>query len=160
MQPFIGFFNLTGVAQTYPEVAGIVDYAAALAFEIRYVRLTNSYTVTLQFKNGTADNDFRTLNMFGSSDAAYPLSQFVSRLQVWVVKGGAYIVKLTSSLQPYSVDNLTQWCQMCNNTKTRGCDAIYALNQTTTQLRALQSGGSSSISSTAAGFIGMYSEAG
>ncbi|KAL7004450.1 hypothetical protein EMMF5_006001 [Cystobasidiomycetes sp. EMM_F5] len=82
LAPFIGVFNLTGVAQTYPEVAGIVDYAAALAFEIRYVQLTNSYTVTMQFKNGTYDSDFRTLNMFGSSDAAYPLAQFISKLQV------------------------------------------------------------------------------
>lgn len=81
-KPFIGLFNLTGAAQDSPQLAGVVNYAAAAAFEIRKETTTNSYTVTLQFKNGTDDADFVPYTMFGSSDPAYDLESFTNQLSV------------------------------------------------------------------------------
>lgn len=68
------------MAQTYPELAGIVNYASAVAFEVR--QNGDTATVTLNFKNGTDDSDFKAYNMFGSNEAAYPLDKFKETLQV------------------------------------------------------------------------------
>ena len=73
---------MTGVAQTYPQLAGVVDYAAAVALEVRQGSGNDNFTITLNFKNGTNDADFTIYNMFGSSDAAYPLDQFTKTLEV------------------------------------------------------------------------------
>lgn len=73
---------MTGVAQTYPQLAGVVDYAAAMALEVRQGSGSEDFTVTMVFKNGTNDADFTTYNLFGSSDAAYPLDHFSSTLGV------------------------------------------------------------------------------
>lgn len=81
-KPFISLFNMTGVAQTYPQLAGVVDYAAAMALEVRQGSGSEDFTVTMVFKNGTNDADFTTYNLFGSSDAAYPLDHFSSTLGV------------------------------------------------------------------------------
>lgn len=85
-KPFISLFNMTQVAQTYPEVAGVVNYAAALAFEIRRETVTNSYTVTLNFKNGSEVADFTAYNMFGSGSPAYSLDEFVQRMEVSLIQ--------------------------------------------------------------------------
>jgi len=135
-KPFISLFNMTGVAQSYPALAGVVDYAAAVALEVRQDSTTNSYTVTLNFRNGTSDSDFAAYNMFGSSSPAYPLDDLIS------------------TLSPHAVSSLGQWCNECQNTYSRGCDTIYALNETTEYTGPASTLGRHHVSPLAAGFIG------
>lgn len=54
---------MTGIAAGQPEVAGVVNYAAALAFELRKDTVSQRYSLSLLFKNGTDDADFRTMTM-------------------------------------------------------------------------------------------------
>lgn len=98
-KPFISLFNMTGVAQTYPQLAGVVDYAAAMALEVRQGSGSNDYTVTMNFKNGTNDADFTSYNLFGSNDAAYPLDDFVSTLEVSLRRSNEFIADGTSALR-------------------------------------------------------------
>merc|ERR1712093_399545 len=135
-KPFISLFNMTGVAQSYPALAGVVDYAAAVALEVRQDSTTNSYTVTLNFRNGTSDSDFAAYNMFGSSSPAYPLDDLIS------------------TLSPHAVSSPGQWCNECQNTYSRGCDTIYALNETTEYTGPASTLGRHHVSPLAAGFIG------
>ena len=59
----------------------IVDYAAAVAFEIRQPSNGGDTFVRFQFKNGTNDDEFKTYNFFnGTSDVK--LSTFVNTLSV------------------------------------------------------------------------------
>jgi hypothetical protein len=99
-KPFISLFNMTGVAQTYPQLAGIgeiaccliechhieadrrfsVNYASAIVFEVREPASGNDALIRMLFKNGTEDA-FNTYNMFGES-GDIPLSEFKAKLLV------------------------------------------------------------------------------
>ena len=89
-------FNLTGVTQQNPQLATIggrhlesqilqltgahlVDYAAAVAYEIR--ASSNGPVIRFLFKNGTTETDFTPYHMFGA-DGDVALSDFVARLSV------------------------------------------------------------------------------
>jgi len=100
-KPFISLFNMTGVAQTYPQLAGVVEYAAAVVYEVRKPTSGNDPMVRMIFKNGTTDV-FNTYNMFGAS-GDIPLSQFVN------------------TLSPAAVNTTAEWCIACNNNVDRGC---------------------------------------
>lgn len=94
---------MTGVAQTYPQLAGVgelsmakslgtldsdevyylcpVNYAACVVLEVRAPTSGgNDPTIRMVFKNGT-DDVFNTYNMFGES-GDIPLSEFKARLLV------------------------------------------------------------------------------
>lgn len=43
----------------------LVDYASVVAFELSQ-NIQGQYNVTMKFKNGTDDDGFRTLKMWGS----------------------------------------------------------------------------------------------
>ena len=60
----------------------IVDYAAAVAYEVRQTS-GGDVVLRMNFKNGTAATDFTTYNMFGNSGDT-PLSQFIDVLAVRV----------------------------------------------------------------------------
>ncbi|KAI5119299.1 hypothetical protein M0805_008214 [Coniferiporia weirii] len=100
-KPFLSLFNMTGVAETYPQLAGVVEYAAATVFELRPGSTANDPMVRLLFKNGTNDS-FATYNMFGQSGDV-PLSLF------------------TSKLQPTTINMTADWCLVCSNNADRGC---------------------------------------
>ncbi|KLO05866.1 hypothetical protein SCHPADRAFT_709816 [Schizopora paradoxa] len=100
-KPFISLFNMTGVASTYPELAGIVEYAAAVVYEVRPGATPNDPMIRMIFKNGTNDI-FRTYNMFGQP-GDIPLSMF------------------TSQLEGAAVNTTAEWCVVCANSQDRGC---------------------------------------
>lgn len=97
-KPFISLFNMTGVAETYPELAGIgksqpekpnhafeltrrpVNYASAMTFELRQSTSGGAPFVRMNFKNGS-DAGFTTYNMFGGQ-GDISLEEFTSRLEV------------------------------------------------------------------------------
>jgi len=100
-KPFLSLFNMTGVAQTYPELAGIVEYAAAVVYEVRPGATPSDPMIRMIFKNGTNDI-YRTYNMFGQP-GDIPLSMF------------------TSQLEKASINTTAQWCITCANSQDRGC---------------------------------------
>ncbi len=99
-KPFLSLFNMTSVAHTYPELAGIgasqnrqskpsltlslkiilVEYAAAVVYEVRPGSTPSDPMIRMIFKNGTTDI-FRTYNMFDQAGDT-PLSLFTSQLEV------------------------------------------------------------------------------
>ncbi|KAF5360653.1 hypothetical protein D9756_004844 [Leucocoprinus leucothites] len=108
-KPFISLFNMTGVAQQHPELAGIVDYAATVAFEVR--SSSNGPVIRFNFKNGTLESDFTTYPLFGTSDDV-PLSTFVDRLS------------------DVAINDTPEWCTVCQNSNDRGCgDLTLAAGQ-------------------------------
>lgn len=128
-KPFLSFFNMSGIieADQLPSALGtystslilhklytadrnVVNYASALAFELHQPSYPGSEPVIrLQFKNGTDDDTFRTLNFSipgHTSGGDLPLSQFIS------------------TFEPAAVNTTTQWCHICNQTVDRGCAAL------------------------------------
>ncbi|KAL0960870.1 hypothetical protein HGRIS_005885 [Hohenbuehelia grisea] len=105
-KPFVSLFNMTGVAQQNPELEGFVNYAASLVFEVRQPS-SGGPTLRFLFKNGTDDDDFKQYNFMGGS-GDIPLSTFVD------------------AMTPAAINSTTEWCQICNNNKDRGCGAIAA----------------------------------
>ncbi|KAF8157825.1 histidine phosphatase superfamily [Crassisporium funariophilum] len=126
-KPFISLFNMTGAAQASPQLAGIVNYAAAVAFEVRQSNAGDEPVIRLNFKNGTEDQ-FNTYN-FMDSNIDVPLSAFVK------------------ALKPAAFDDLPTWCKVCSNNQDRGCAAL-ALQSTTV------TGTNQRIGPIGAGFLG------
>ncbi|KAL5483060.1 hypothetical protein ACEPAI_8289 [Sanghuangporus weigelae] len=106
-KPFLSLFNMTGLAQTYPELAGVVNYAAATVFELRPSNSSDDPVIRFRFKNGTDTANFTTFNLFGESGDV-PLSLFKSKLQ------------------PAVINSTADWCTICNNNADRGCAALAA----------------------------------
>ena len=75
-KPFLSLFNMTGVAQSNPELAGFVNYAGTIVLEVR-----EGNVLRFKFKNGTDDDDYKTFTLFGGSGDT-PISQFVNTLSV------------------------------------------------------------------------------
>jgi len=46
-----------------------VDYASVVAFELSQ-NIQGQYNVTMKFRNGTSDDEFRTLKMWGSESVS------------------------------------------------------------------------------------------
>jgi prostatic aicd phosphatase len=80
-KPFVSLFNMTGIAADQPETAGVVNYAAALAFELRRDSVSQRYTLSALFKNGTDDADFRAVTMMGGQSSVF-LDDFEKTLGV------------------------------------------------------------------------------
>lgn len=95
-KPFLSLFNMTGLAQQNPQLAGIgwfptnfrlyvlikilVNYAAAVALEVRQPSAGGEPVVRFNFKNGTGE-EFVTYNWLGGSGDV-PLSTFVNHVNV------------------------------------------------------------------------------
>ncbi|KAJ7726942.1 phosphoglycerate mutase-like protein [Mycena metata] len=101
-KPFISLFNVTQASANHPEIEGIVNYAAVVSLEL-HKSPAGSPTVFLKFKNGTTEDNFRPLPMFGS--AGIPLNEFIERLA------------------PVAINTTAEWCKACNQTTLRGCSA-------------------------------------
>lgn len=124
-KPFISLFNLTGAAEMNPQLAGIVNYAAALALEVRQPNAGGEPVIRFNFKNGTDDEEFNRYNFLGSTNDV-PLSTFVD------------------TLKPIAFDDLPTWCKVCNNQQDRGC----------AMLSTLSISGTDKVSPVGAGFVG------
>jgi prostatic aicd phosphatase len=138
-KPLISLFNMTGAAQQNTQLAGVgesctipgkhpivnfwsfeVNYAAALALEVRNTS-SGEIVIRFNFKNGTDEDDFKTYNFLGQSDDV-PLSSFIDALSVRLNLSPAF--SALRSFQSHTINSTAQWCQVCNNTNDRGCDAI------------------------------------
>ncbi|KAG5648396.1 hypothetical protein DXG03_004970 [Asterophora parasitica] len=102
-KPFISLFNITKAAEAAPELAGIVNYAAAIALEARQTASGDKF-LRFTFQNGT-DADFKTYRILGSSTDV-PLNDFLHHIE------------------PLGINTLAEWCSTCNNTQDRGCAAL------------------------------------
>ncbi|OSD00547.1 phosphoglycerate mutase-like protein [Trametes coccinea BRFM310] len=101
-KPFISLFNITEATAADPSIAGIVDYASAVALELHAPATpADEPTVSMRFKNGTTDAMFHDLTLFGSP--SLPLSTFIARLA------------------PDAINTTSEWCTACNQTTLRGC---------------------------------------
>lgn len=103
-KPFISLFNMTGVASANPSLAGIVDYAAAVALELRQPSGGGEPVIRFNFKNGS-DATFVTYN-FLNRTGDVPLSAFID------------------AMAPVAVNTTAAWCDVCANTQDRGCAAL------------------------------------
>ncbi|KAL5483059.1 hypothetical protein ACEPAI_8288 [Sanghuangporus weigelae] len=106
-KPFISLFNMTGLASEYPELAGVVNYAAAVVFELREGYEKNDPLIRFKFKNETDSKEFKTFDLFGRRGDV-PLSLFKSKLL------------------PAAINNTAEWCAACNNHESRGCEGLGA----------------------------------
>jgi len=88
---------MTEVVDRYPHLHGLPDYASALVIElISGPAPDNRDFIRMKFKNGTNDDDFETLNVFGHrGDMA--LTEFIYRLENAVIDS------------PY------EWSKVCNS---------------------------------------------
>ena len=122
-KPFISLFNITQAAVANPLLAGIVDYASAVSFELHSAG-TAEPTVNMRFKNGTTDPVFHDLTLFGKPQLG--LSQFIGLLAVRAVYCVMFERRLFLSpdAQPSAVNNTQQWCTACNQTVLRGCSVF------------------------------------
>ena len=95
-KPFISLFNVTNATVTNPGISGIgendsrffrllliqsytADYASAVALELSQ-SAAGDYEVALKFKNGTNDDGFQSLKMFGQDSLTLP--QLIAALDV------------------------------------------------------------------------------
>ncbi|KIJ60291.1 hypothetical protein HYDPIDRAFT_117370 [Hydnomerulius pinastri MD-312] len=127
-KPFLSLFNMTGIAEANPELAGIIDYASAAAFEVRKSSSTGEPVLRFNFKNGT-DSEFVTYNFLGQSGDV-PLSAFID------------------ATSASAVNTTADWCNVCQNSQDRGCAAL------TLAASQARSAALSPISPIGAGFLG------
>lgn len=79
-QPFISFFQQTGVTTEHPEFAGIPDFASSIAIELRRGSPPDVRDfLRIKFKNGT-HSDFQDVHVFGHH-ADIPLTEFIYRAE-------------------------------------------------------------------------------
>ncbi|PCH35498.1 phosphoglycerate mutase-like protein [Wolfiporia cocos MD-104 SS10] len=84
-QPFISLFHMTGAIETHPELAAIPDFASVLSIELRRAVAPDVRDfLRFKFKNGTAEEDFRTIHVFGHKEDI-PLTEFIYRLENSVI---------------------------------------------------------------------------
>jgi len=112
-------------------LAGVVNYAASIAFEVR-TSSTGGPFIRFNFKNGTDDSSYNTYGMMGSTSGDVPVQTFIN------------------DLTPISIDNLPEWCTLCGNNNSRGCQFLQ--EDVSLGTEGLRWGGS--ISPVGAGFLG------
>ncbi|KAG1739909.1 histidine phosphatase superfamily [Suillus paluster] len=86
-QPFISLFHMLELTKQNPELAGIPNYASALAFELRRGPAPEFRDfVRIKFKNGT-NGDFETHHAFGhKSDIA--ATEFIYKIENYAISSG------------------------------------------------------------------------
>lgn len=82
--PFISLFHLLELVKQHPGLAGIPNYASAIAFEIRRGPPPEDRDfLRIKFKNGTNDN-FQTYHAFGHK-ADIPVTEFIYRIENYAI---------------------------------------------------------------------------
>ncbi|KIM62829.1 hypothetical protein SCLCIDRAFT_1214616 [Scleroderma citrinum Foug A] len=102
-KPFISLFNVTNATVTDPDISGIADYASVVALELSQ-NTQGQYNVAMKFRNGTNDDEFRTLKMWGSDSVT--------------------LESLKNKLFTTAINSTVNWCFSCNQTVLRGC-SVY-----------------------------------
>ncbi|KIJ11886.1 hypothetical protein PAXINDRAFT_171517 [Paxillus involutus ATCC 200175] len=82
--PFISLFHMLEIVDENPELAGIPNYASALAFELRRGPPPEDRDfLRIKFKNGTTDN-FQTYHAFGHK-TDIPVTEFIYRIENYAI---------------------------------------------------------------------------
>ncbi|PSS09343.1 hypothetical protein PHLCEN_2v3375 [Hermanssonia centrifuga] len=144
-QPFLSLMNMTGIFESGQLPPAIVDYAAALVFEVRQSTAGGEPVIRVQFKNGT-DDDFHAMGLIfdgwnGSGGKDVPLSVF------------------TAAFQGAAVNTTADWCNICAQPTQRSCEQALASPVATAPTSAASSSSAPSFhskqfSSVGAGFLG------
>ncbi|KAF8654610.1 hypothetical protein AX16_003522 [Volvariella volvacea WC 439] len=130
-KPFLSLFNMLGVADMNPQLQGFVNFAGAVAIEVRESPVEGGEPVLrFHFKNGTVDDDFSRYN-FLDTQGDVPLSKFINHVA------------------PVTINTTSEWCSVCQNNEDRGCDALALVASQTSS----QSGGHH-FPAVGAGFLG------
>jgi hypothetical protein len=103
-KPFLSLFSMMQLPA--PLSNTVVDYASAAIVEV-----STDNTVRLLFRNGTS-GDFEPYNMFGNTQASMSVTDFMNKLQ------------------PYAINDLAEWCDVCQTTDARGCSVLASYNGT------------------------------
>ncbi|KAJ3556948.1 hypothetical protein NM688_g1743 [Phlebia brevispora] len=104
-KPFISLFNMSGVVELNEIVGGVVDYAAAVVFEVRESPSLGT-VLRFKFKNGTKDPDFHTYNL---------------KFPGWDQSGDVPLNTFIDAFAPAGVNTTTEWCNICGQTTLRNC---------------------------------------
>ncbi|KAG1738675.1 phosphoglycerate mutase-like protein [Suillus paluster] len=102
-KPFISLFDVTNATKTDPDVAGIPEHASLIALELSK-DTQGEHHVSMKFKNGTQNSEFRQLKMFGNDSIT--LKSFIKEL-AWT-----------------TINSTNNWCFSCNQTVLRGCSVF------------------------------------
>lgn len=107
-QPFISLFHMMDVLGARPDLAGIPNYASALAFELlRGPAPEFRDFVRFKFKNGT-DSDFQTIRVFGHEEDSLPVTEFIYRLE------------------HHAIPDTKQWNSACSNNRWFPFDSVLS----------------------------------
>ncbi|KAH0835528.1 histidine phosphatase superfamily [Lanmaoa asiatica] len=104
-QPFISLFHMLNAQGDNGQLSGIPNYASALSFEVlRGPAPEFRDFVRLKFKNGTDDDDFQTLHIFGHPEEAVPVTEFIYRVEHHVVPQDKWASTCSTSWFPFMFD--------------------------------------------------------
>ncbi|KAG2136497.1 phosphoglycerate mutase-like protein [Suillus bovinus] len=106
-KPFISLFNVTNATVTDPDIGGIPNYASVIALELSQDS-QGQYEVSMKFKNGTEDSQFRQLQMFGNTSITFD----------------SFVEELFGT----TINSTNNWCFSCNQTVQRGCSVFNYSN--------------------------------
>ncbi|THG94909.1 hypothetical protein EW026_g6653 [Hermanssonia centrifuga] len=105
-KPFDSLFNMTGVVNSGNITGGLVNYAAAVVFEVRKPLQGSEPVLRFKFKNGTDD---------------WPLHTYNLTFPGWSGKGDVPLSTFLSAFEPAAINTTTEWCNICRQTTLRGC---------------------------------------
>ncbi|KAG8220362.1 histidine phosphatase superfamily [Butyriboletus roseoflavus] len=101
-QPFISLFSMLNAHGDNGQLFGLPNYASALAFEVlRGPAPEFRDFVRLKFKNGTDDDEFQTLHIFGHPEQKVPVTEFIYRLEHHVVPQDKWASTCSTSWFPF-----------------------------------------------------------
>ena len=107
-----------------------MDFTGSIALEVRTSPGTGPF-IRFNFKNGTNDVSYNTYGLLGSVSGDVPIQTFID------------------NLSPLGIEDLPEWCALCGNTYSRGCQFLRAAEVDT---KGLRWGGD--VSPVGAGFLG------
>lgn len=110
-----------------------MDFAASIALEIRTSPSTGPF-IRFNFKNGTNDPSYNAYGIMGSASGDVPIQTFID------------------NLSPLGIENLPEWCTLCGNGYSRGCQFLQEGN-VSIGTKGLRWGGD--VSPVGAGFLGV-----
>ena len=109
-----------------------MNFAASIALEVRTSPSTGPF-IRFNFKNGTGDSSYNNYGIMGSPSGDVPVQTFIE------------------TLAPLGVETLPEWCTLCGNNNSRGCQFLQEGNVNLGS-QGLRWGGR--VSPVGAGFLG------
>lgn len=107
-----------------------MDFTGSIALEVRTSSTTGPF-IRFNFKNGTSDLSYNTYGIMGSASGDVPIQTFIDNLSA------------------LGIENLPEWCTLCGNTYSRGCQFLH---EGDVNAKGLRWGGN--VSPVGAGFLG------